>query len=310
MRNLRKAVGDIRFNHPPSTPPGLIDEHLQGFVLPRFGRNPNEHGQKSASKIGSSTIFSAACTTRSRTAGIDNGRCSLGPGLRNQHPARRQRPIRPLPQFGGQLVEEPGQPRTPATSASVVLSMPGAPLLRRTVNPRPLQDVSAKDLVPQRVKPSPGIGLGRPVQRMLQGTNRIYKHGPRSGGTSRNGTHRAPPQQALRIDEAAALPSPAVVLSARLNQYYDRLRRPPGTATHFPGQPVIEHRTPATHSAGHRAGEGLSSSRRHYLNVPRPIRRRSSSAAALPGSSPPSMAFTLMAGGSALPVPPSRAGYI
>ncbi|MBB5155610.1 transposase family protein [Saccharopolyspora phatthalungensis] len=30
---------------------------------------------------------------------------------------------------------------------------------------------------------------------------------------------------------------------------------------------------PAKTSAGHRAGEGLPSSRRHYLNVPRPIRR-------------------------------------
>jgi hypothetical protein len=32
----------------------------------------------------------------------------------------------------------------------------------------------------------------------------------------------------LRTDEAAALPSPAVMLSARLKQYYGRLRRPPG----------------------------------------------------------------------------------
>jgi len=32
----------------------------------------------------------------------------------------------------------------------------------------------------------------------------------------------------MRIDEAAALPSPAVVLSARLDRYYGRLRRPPG----------------------------------------------------------------------------------
>jgi hypothetical protein len=35
----------------------------------------------SASKIGSSTILSAACTIRSRTVGIDNGRCSDDPGL-------------------------------------------------------------------------------------------------------------------------------------------------------------------------------------------------------------------------------------
>src|SRR3954465_10784166 len=32
----------------------------------------------------------------------------------------------------------------------------------------------------------------------------------------------------LRVNEAAALPSPAVVLSARLDRYYDRLRRRPG----------------------------------------------------------------------------------
>src|SRR3954451_15935342 len=38
-----------------------------------------------------------------------------------------------------------------------------------------------------------------------------------------------PLHTAARIDEAAALPSPAVVLSARLDRYYGRLRRPPGT---------------------------------------------------------------------------------
>jgi hypothetical protein len=47
----------------------------------RLGRNPNEQGSMSASKIGSSTIFIAACTTRSRTVGMDSGRCSAVPGL-------------------------------------------------------------------------------------------------------------------------------------------------------------------------------------------------------------------------------------
>jgi hypothetical protein len=48
----------------------------------RRGRNPNEQSNISASTIGSSTIFSAACTIRSATAGIDSGRCSDGePGL-------------------------------------------------------------------------------------------------------------------------------------------------------------------------------------------------------------------------------------
>lgn len=38
----------------------------------RFGRNPYEHDWKSASKMGSSTSFKAACTTRSVTVGIPN----------------------------------------------------------------------------------------------------------------------------------------------------------------------------------------------------------------------------------------------
>ena len=45
----------------------------------RLGRNPSEQGSMSASKIGSSTIFTAACTTRSRTLGIDSGRRSAVP---------------------------------------------------------------------------------------------------------------------------------------------------------------------------------------------------------------------------------------
>ena len=48
------------------------------------------------------------------------------------------------------------------------------------------------------------------------------------GGTSQIGTHRAPPSQTQRVNEAAALPSPAVMLSTRLDRYYDRLRLPPG----------------------------------------------------------------------------------
>ena len=50
----------------------------------RFGRNPKLTGQKSASKIGSNTIFAADITTRSATVGIDRGRdalCAVSPAL-------------------------------------------------------------------------------------------------------------------------------------------------------------------------------------------------------------------------------------
>ena len=55
-------------------------------------------------------------------------------------------------------------------------------------SPRAPQHIPAADLVIQRVESPPGIGLGRPVQRMLQGTDRISRDTPaRSlrGGTSR-----------------------------------------------------------------------------------------------------------------------------
>src|SRR6185312_707896 len=67
------------------------------------------------------------------------------------------------------------------------------------LGPRAPQNVTAADLVIQRVESSSGIGLGRPVQRMLQGTDRIGRDTParsRSGGTSTDGTHQAPPDNA------------------------------------------------------------------------------------------------------------------
>jgi len=97
----------------------------------RFGRNPKLHGRKSASKTGSSTIFTAACTIRSRTAAIASGLRSVLPGFgistlragSGHHvPARNS------------SASSPSSRDIPysSTSAKVVLSMPGAPLLRRT----------------------------------------------------------------------------------------------------------------------------------------------------------------------------------
>ena len=97
----------------------------------RFGRNPKMHGAKSASKTGSSTIFTAACTIRSRTGGIESGRCSEVPGLgisTRRAGSGRYRPS------SSSLASSPSSRSTPysSTPARVILSMPGAPLLRRT----------------------------------------------------------------------------------------------------------------------------------------------------------------------------------
>ena len=137
----------------------------------------------------------------------------------------------------------PGGPAAAGSDArrgpSPVRRRPGHPVLldvgeglsvdaRRTsvpahLYPRTPQHVPAMDLVVERMEPSSGVGLGRPVERSLQGLDLVLL-----GGTSHEGTHQPFPAP-KRTDEVAALPSPAVVLSARLNQYYDRLRRPPGS---------------------------------------------------------------------------------
>ena len=76
------------------------------------------------------------------------------------------------------------------------------------------------------------------------------------------------------MNEAAALPSPAVPLSARLNRDYGRLRRPPGTPPTSRLDPGYRTgRSDRITPQHRRAGEGLPSSRRHLPNVQHPLRR-------------------------------------
>jgi hypothetical protein len=94
------------------------------------------------------------------------------------------------------------------------------------------------------VATSPGIGPGRPVQRVLQGTHRVQGRTSPDGGTSQNGTHRAPPPHQHASTKQWPFPR-------------RRLCCPPGsigtTATsdayparfHFPGSPVIGRDAPA-----------------------------------------------------------------
>jgi hypothetical protein len=110
----------------------------------------------SASKTGSSTIFSAACTTRSRTAGIDNGLCSPAgaPGLgMNTRRAGNGRYVLSCSSLASSSSSR-ATPNCP-TSAKVVLPVPGAPLLPRTAtharcstSPRQTLSYSAWNLRP------------------------------------------------------------------------------------------------------------------------------------------------------------------
>ena len=64
---------DVRIEHPH---PALVTGHpdgLQGLLGRTLRAEPEADRTKSASKIGSSTIFAAAITIRSPTVGIPNG---------------------------------------------------------------------------------------------------------------------------------------------------------------------------------------------------------------------------------------------
>jgi hypothetical protein len=124
----------------------------------------------------------------------------------------------------------------------------------------------------QRMEPPFRVSLGRPVKHMLQGADPVPTDS-RQGGPSRiRGTHRSGPFS-VRVNEAAALPITGGCVVRQLDRYYGRLRLPPGAPpasrlhTGYRTALVPGHREPVS------AGEGLSSSRRHLLNVPRPIRR-------------------------------------
>src|SRR5664279_4495896 len=216
-------------NHPPSPPPGLINEHLQSVVRGASRAEPERTRQHIGleDRLKHDLHRSLHNPVRDRR---NRKRSPLRrPGLGNEHPAGRQRTQTTLPQRRGHLIKQPGHPVLLDVGDGDTVDTRCAAVAAHVL-PRPLQDIPAKDLVPQRVESSPGIGLGRPVQRMLQGTDRIH-FGFLRGGTSQHGTHRASSLTPIRIDEAAALPSPAVMLSARLQQYYGRLRRPPGTTS-------------------------------------------------------------------------------
>ena len=158
-----------------------------------------------------------------------------------------------------------------------------------TPETRTHKDITANDFVPQRMKPSTGIHLGCPVQRVLQGTHRIGRSRSTRGGASHlHGTHRAPPSASARIDTRSgpSLTPGCVVLQAR------SVLRPPPTpfrpTTHFPGSLVIErHRFRRRHRP---TAARRSSGRGGPLQFPSPLSIRStphtpesSSAPAHPG---------------------------
>ena len=115
-------------------------------VADRFGRNPNETGKKSASKIGSSTILAACWATRSRTVGIPNGR--MPPLVSGSPPAAPARDDTTRPKVTRATRPTSGRPRSPPPRQGDPIH-PGRAPVRPDPLPRLPQDVTPVDTVKQ-----------------------------------------------------------------------------------------------------------------------------------------------------------------
>src|SRR6266540_3769229 len=229
VRNRLETRSDVRLYHPAPASPGLIDQDLQGIVRRASRAKP----ERALEEVGLEDRLDRRLQRRLHDPVADSGdrkRPLLRrTGLRDEDPARRQRSIALRPQIRGQLVEQPLDP--------VLLDLrEGDPVDagRATIGahqrPRPLQDVPAMDFVVERVEPSPGVGLGRPVERPLQFSDSILL-----GGASHLWHSPALPCT-RRTNEVAALP---IAPGSVVPQAQAVLRPPPTPsrhATRFPAQ--------------------------------------------------------------------------
>ena len=223
----------------------------------RLGRNPKLTGRKSASKTGSSTIFSAACTIRSRTGGIDSGRCSLAgaPGLGMN--TRRAGSGRYRPSLSS-LASSPSSRATPysSTCARVILSMPGAPLFARTATHARHRTSLRQTLSYSAWNLRPGPALAARYSACCKARTGSLTRDPFAAElalTALTGPlqdrHCAPTKQRPFPHRRLCCPAAQAVL------------RPPPTPTrpaiHFPRSSVIGRHAPAAHPQA--AGPGRAS---------------------------------------------------
>ena len=204
----------------------------------------------SASKIGSSTILTAACTMRSRTAGIDNGRCSVLPGLgMNTRRAGNGRYRRSL----NSVTSSSRSRATPysSTAAKVTRSMPATPRLRRT-SCHALSNTSLRQTLSNSAwNRLVGSALAARYSACCKARVLSFPTVARVD-LAETALTRPLPQRTHKRSSGPSLTAGCVVL--RLERYYGRLRRPPDRRP-LPGStPVMGRRCPRLFAA--RFGRG------------------------------------------------------
>ena len=81
VRDRLETRSDVRLDDPSPPSPGLIDQDLESVVRSSFGSEPERARQEVGLEHWLDDDLHCRLHTRSRTAGIDNGRCSVKPGL-------------------------------------------------------------------------------------------------------------------------------------------------------------------------------------------------------------------------------------
>ena len=110
MRDRRKTAGDVRLGHPPAAPPALINEYLQGVVRRPLRAEPEAGWQEVRLKDRLEHDLRRGLHDPVADRGNRQRPLLRRARLRDHHPPGRQRPVPLLPQFAGQLIEQPGNP--------------------------------------------------------------------------------------------------------------------------------------------------------------------------------------------------------
>lgn len=214
MVDLIKARLDVGIYHPLMTFVGHHADGLQRVVGAPSGSKPvgavREVGleDRLAHDLGRGHHDPIADGGDTKRPGL-----SRLPGLGDVGPPQRLRAIGRRLQISGELIEKPFHSGLFDIGDADAVDARRS-LVARHVEPRSLQHITAGDLVIQRVEATLWLLLGAAVQHPLKGSNRTHSLGVTGGPSRVRGTHPAPPFQRRCTDEAEALPSPTVMLSA------------------------------------------------------------------------------------------------
>jgi hypothetical protein len=150
-----ETLGDIGLHHPAASPPGLVDEYLQGIMR----RPARSEPKRAVEHVGFEDRLEHDLHRRLHDPVTHRGDRQRPPfvptRLRDEHPPGRQRPIPPVPHLRGHLVKEPVHAVLLDLRHGDTVDTRSAAVAAHVL-PRPFRHVPAVDLVEQRIRPGPG----------------------------------------------------------------------------------------------------------------------------------------------------------